>query len=304
MINLYVGITDYEWFRYLSTVANVEEVNFWQPGGRTNFKALQPGELFLFKLHAPRNFVVGGGVFVRADILPVSLAWDAFGLSNGASSLWEMRKRIAYYRAEDNDSRQDYMIGCRILTQPFFFPEDQWIPIPASWSPHIQQGRTYDTSEDDGRRLWDAILERHAQAPVAPISIPRYGEPTLIRPRLGQGAFRLSVTDVYERRCAITGERTLPILDAAHIRPYGLGGEHDITNGLLMRTDIHRLFDLGYVTISLDGKFEVGRRLKEDFENGRHYYAIHGQPIFWPRLPEQRPKQELLEWHQTNSFLG
>jgi putative restriction endonuclease len=304
MVNLYVGITDYEWFRYLSALPSVEEVNFWQPGGRTNFKALQPGELLLFKLHAPRNFIVGGGVFARADILPVSLAWDAFGISNGAASLLEMRKRIAYYRNQTDDFRQDYAIGCRILTQPFFLPEDQWIPVPASWSPHIQQGRTYDTSDVDGRRLWDAILEREAQHPTAPISIPRYGEPTLIRPRLGQGAFRVSVTDVYQRRCAVTGERTLPILDAAHIRPYGQGGEHEITNGLLLRTDIHRLFDLGYVTVSGDSRFEVGRRLREDFENGKYYYAMHGQPVFWPNNPEQQPKRELLEWHQTNSFLG
>ena len=304
MVNLYVGITDYEWFRYLSALPSVDEVNFWQPGGRTNFKALQPGELFLFKLHAPRNFIVGGGVFARSDILPVSLAWDAFGTGNGAASLAEMRKRIAYYRKQADDPRQDYTIGCRILTQPFFFPEDRWIPIPASWSPHIQQGRTYDTSDVDGRRLWDAILEREAQQPTAPISILRYGEPSLIRPRLGQGTFRVSVTDVYQRRCAVTGERTLPILDAAHIRPYGQGGEHEVTNGLLLRTDIHRLFDLGYVTVSSDGKFEVGRRLNEDFENGKHYYAMHGQPIFWPKHAEERPKQELLEWHQVNRFLG
>ena len=112
-----------EWFRYLSALPSVEEVNFWQPGGRTNFKALQPGELFLFKLHAPRNFIVGGGVFARADILPVSVAWEAFDVRNGAASLPEMRKRIAFYRNEADDFRKDYMIGCRILTQPFFFPE-------------------------------------------------------------------------------------------------------------------------------------------------------------------------------------
>ncbi len=304
MVNLYVGITDYEWFRYLSALPSVEEVNFWQPGGRTNFKALQAGELFLFKLHSPRNFIVGGGVFARANILPTSLAWEAFGTNNGAPSLAEMRNRIAYYRGQPDNPRDDYMIGCRILTQPFFFSEHEWIPVPASWSPHIQQGRTYDTSDGDGRRLWDAVLERQPQRLTGRIPIPRYGEPTLIRPRLGQGAFRVSVTDVYQRRCAITGERTLPILDAAHIRPYGQGGEHDITNGLLLRTDIHRLFDLGYVTVSVDGKFEVGRRLKEDFENGKHYYAMHGQPLFWPSQSEQRPKQELLEWHQANSFLG
>ena len=79
MVNLYIGITDYDWFQFLSSLPAVDEVNFWQPGGRTNFQALRPGELFLFKLHAPRNFVVGGGVFARADILPTSLTWEAFG---------------------------------------------------------------------------------------------------------------------------------------------------------------------------------------------------------------------------------
>jgi hypothetical protein len=144
LVNLYVGITDYDWFRFLSALPGVDEVNFWQPGGRTNFQALRPGELFLFKLHAPRNFIVGGGVFARADILPTSLAWEAFGVSNGAPSLAEMRRRIAFYRGMPDHPRQDYSIGCRVLTQPFFFDEGQWIPIPPSWSRHIQQGRTYD----------------------------------------------------------------------------------------------------------------------------------------------------------------
>jgi putative restriction endonuclease len=304
MVNLYVGITDYDWFRFLSALPHADEVNFWQPGGRTKFRALQRGELFLFKLHAPRNFIVGGGLFDRADIFPTSLAWEAFGANNGAPSLQEMRKRIAFYRDQPDDPRQDYMIGCRILTQPFFFPEEQWIQIPTSWSPQIQQGRTYDTADGDGRRLWEAAIERIALQPTAPITVPRYGEPTLIHPRLGQGSFRIGVTIEYRRCCAVTGERTLPILDAAHIKPYAEGGAHDITNGLLLRTDIHRLFDLGYVTVSGDGHFEVGRRLKEDFENGRHYYAMHGQPLSLPRNPSQRPGHEALEWHRTNKYLG
>jgi putative restriction endonuclease len=120
MVNLYVGIADYDWFRFLSALPRVEEINFWQPGGRTNFRALHAGELFLFKLHAPRNFIVGGGVFARADILPTSLAWDTLGVSNGAASLPEMRERIARYRNQADGPRQDYMLGCRILTQPFF----------------------------------------------------------------------------------------------------------------------------------------------------------------------------------------
>ena len=89
----------------LSGLPRVEEVNFSQPGGRTQFKALQPGELFLFKLHAPRNFIVDGGVFARSDILPVSLAWDAFGTGNGTASLAEMRERIACFTAAKRTSR-------------------------------------------------------------------------------------------------------------------------------------------------------------------------------------------------------
>jgi putative restriction endonuclease len=147
-------------------------------------------------------------------------------------------------------------------------------------------------------------MDRVAARAGAPITVPRYGEPILIRPGLGQGAFRIGVTGVYQRRCAVTGERTLPILDAAHIRPYGAGGEHEITNGLLLRTDVHRLFDLGYVTVGGDGHFAVGRRLKEDFENGRLYYEMHGRPITLPEEVDQRPARAALEWHQANKFLG
>lgn len=306
MVSLYVGITDYDWFKFLSALPEVAEVNFWQPGGKTNFRALEPGELFLFKLHAPRNFIGGGGVYARSSILPVSLAWDSFGQSNGAASLAEMRERISFYRREAEDPRRDYAIGCRILTQPFFLPEDSWIPVPNSWAPNIVTGRRYSTDEDDGRNLWTMITDHLTARPQSEFAEAqaRYAEPTLIRPRLGQGTFRVAVTDIYQRRCAVSGERTLPILDAAHIRPYADGGSHEITNGLLLRTDIHRLFDLGYVTIDTDGRFEVGRRLKDDFENGRHYYAMRGQRVTMPADPKLRPAREALEWHQTNKFLG
>ena len=61
-VKIYVGVTDLDWFEYRSA-RSADEVNFWQPGGRSQFRALQPGELFLFKLHSPNNFIVGGGLF-------------------------------------------------------------------------------------------------------------------------------------------------------------------------------------------------------------------------------------------------
>jgi putative restriction endonuclease len=133
---------------------------------------------------------------------------------------------------------------------------------------------------------------------------PRFGEPHLILPRLGQGAFRVLVTDIYGRRCAVTQERTLPALEAAHISPYGNGGEHEAQNGLLLRRDIHSLFDAGYVTVTPDLRFEVSRRIREEFDNGKPYYALHGQRIMVPESSSQRPDPGALSWHNSHYFKG
>src|SRR5436190_24177001 len=99
-LNLVIAVTDGDWFDLLRQQLNLNEVNFWAPSAAT-FRALQPGEMFLFKLHAPRNVIVGGGVFAYANSLPCSLAWSAFGGANGARSPQEMRSRIARYRKTD-----------------------------------------------------------------------------------------------------------------------------------------------------------------------------------------------------------
>lgn len=304
-VNLVVAVTDSDWFEALRYRTDLTEVNFWAPSA-ANFRALQPGELFLFKLHAPRNVIVGGGVFAHANAMPCSLAWAAFGEANGAASAQDMRRRIARYRRTDPADRSDFPIGCRILTQPFFFDESDWIPVPTSWAANIVSFKTYNTDTSDGLALWDAVegrLER-LRTPGMSEEAARFGAPQLIRPRLGQGAFRVLVTDVYGRKCAITGERTLPALEAAHIRPFAEGGSHEARNGLLLRRDIHSLFDAGYVTVTPDHRFEVSRRIREEFDNGRHYYALHGQPIRTPVLPTQAPDPVALTWHNENCFRG
>lgn len=315
-MDFFVGVTDGDWYELLANQPGLDEVNFWQPGGNHQFKALSPGELFLFKLHSPLNFIVGGGVFAHSSLLPASLAWESFGIGNGATTIVEMRARIEKYRKQRPAPHEDYRIGCIILTQPFFLPRERWIPVPASWHANIVQGKTYAHDEVEGRRLWsavqDALQETRADAialrPADGIdtrdSAPRFGEPTLIRPRLGQGSFRVCVTDAYERRCAVTKERTLPVLEAAHIKPYADGGEHRIDNGLLLRRDLHTLFDRGYVTVSPDLRFEVSRKLKEDFENGRDYYALHGRELWLPMAVGERPRVEYLAWHREERWLG
>lgn len=308
-MKIWVGVTDKNWFDHLTRLGP-DEVNFWQPSGSRNFKVLQPGEPFLFKLHSPDNFIVGGGVFVRYSALPASLAWDAFQNKNGVASLDELRERIRRYRP--GDSTLDPMIGCNVLVEPFFFGRSKWIPIPASFALNIVSGKTYDTRTDEGSKLWETVrramplIPPSAQEPALEDVEPegdRFGEAYLARSRLGQGAFRVLVTDAYQRRCAVTGERTLPVLEAAHIKPYALRGPHRINNGILLRSDLHKLFDLGYVTVTPQLQLEVSPRLKAEWENGREYYAYHGKELsIRPAQATSQPSREFLMWHNEYRF--
>ena len=127
---------------------------------------------------------------------------------------------------------------------------------------------------------------------VSPIeeSQPRYGDPVTVFPRLGQGSFRLIVTDSYDIRCAFTNSPVLHVLDAAHIRPYSSGGTHVPSNGILLRQDLHTLFDRGYMTVTPSHRIEVSPQIKEEFHNGKEYYRLHGETM---RLPEYGDRRHL-----------
>jgi putative restriction endonuclease len=125
-----------------------------------------------------------------------------------------------------------------------------------------------------------------------------------VRPRLGQGAFRVAVTDAYDRACAITGEHSLPALEAAHIRPFALEGPHTVNNGLLLRADLHRLFEQGYITIDADYRLDVSDRLRADYSNGKTYYPLRGAHVALPKAIEEQPDRDLLRWHHEQVFLG
>jgi putative restriction endonuclease len=311
IVKIFVGITDYDWFRLHASKERVEEVNFWRPSALTPFKALDWGELFLFKLHSPRNFIVGGGFFARYLRIPVSLAWRCFEEANGATSLEEVRVRIAKYRKAPMGSTEDPQIGCILIEEPFFLEESEWIPSPADFKLSTQVGKGYNTESGTGEWLWKEIaLRLKHRASIGPATeaaqrTVRFGKPVAVTPRLGQGSFRLLIAEAYRKRCAITRERTLPVLEAAHIRPYSRGGEHELPNGLLMRSDLHRLFDLGYITVEpRERKIIVSSKIREEYENGRDYYALEGQVVEQPENLLALPSIESLIYHNENVFRG
>ena len=131
-MTVYVGLTDYEWYEHLQSSVDLDEANFWRPSGAHAFRALQPGGLFLFKLHGQHRAVVGGGFFAGFVRLPLSVAWDYFAEKNGAGSLDEMTARVTKYSGnlvgQPFTAQHAHVIGCVLLEQVFFFSRSEWIP--------------------------------------------------------------------------------------------------------------------------------------------------------------------------------
>ena len=303
-MKFYIAVTDPRWFNFLHGF-DLEDVNFWRPGD-TAFRAVPQGGPFLFKLKGRINKIVGLGFFYQYIRLPISVAWDTFGIGNGFSFFNDFALAIDELR---RNTKSDQELGCIVLTNPIFFEEQDWIDVPTDWKPNIQSGIGYSTETEIGRNLWHQIesrLHRYLNTDLektkslAMIQNDQSPEYNLImsKVRIGQGSFRTSVTAAYQKRCSITGERTLPALEAAHIKSYAKSGPNLATNGLLLRSDLHKLFDAGYVTVTPDLKVEVSPRIKSEFENGKEYYQFHGKALIqMPSESMHLPKSEYLDWH-------
>lgn len=308
-----IAITDHGWYEFLLSQPKLDEVNFWTPSSYWSFHA-NAGSPFFFKLKARYNHAICGfAFFTHYAPLPDWFAWDSFQAKNGCPSLEAMRERIWGIRKSINYKGQqgESEIGCILLAQPMFFEKEAWITGPRDWPDPNLRPMKYDLSKGEGQRIWNECLARTSSyeslkedrtRPYIAEQVFRYGAPQIIQPRLGQGNFRVAVTDAYSRACAVTHEHSLPALEASHIKPFGKEGPNEVSNGILFRADLHRLFDQGYLTITTEYKLEVSPRLKLDYDNGRSYYPLHGNMIAVPRSAEDKPNKEHIIWHNENIY--
>ncbi len=284
-------------------------MNFWRPGGGREFRAIAVGEPFFFKTHYPHNRVVGGGFFDGFASLRVSEAWKWYGFANGVDSLEQMRERIAYYRRRPISANHDPEIGCIFVRNVAFFPENAMFQPPPEFAPNIVQGKSYDLSVRQVSGYFSDVMQHvlggtvevdfsqpwHATGPV-------FGDPRLAPYRISQQSFQAVVLSAYHGRCAVTGSKIRPVLQAAHIRPVTVGGENRLDNGLLLRSDVHTMFDRGYLAVDPSYRLRVSPKLRDDFGNGEQFYAQAGQVIALPGRTIDRPQQEFLEWHLDAVF--
>lgn len=304
-----VGVTDNSWAAYLRDRPHLTEANFWLPSPTRSFKSLAPGEPFLFKTHWPDNRLVGGGFYSGYDIFSIQEAWALFGEGNGVAGETELARAIAAYRKQPPDPRAQ--IGCVMLRDLFFVPQGQTLAAPTDFAKNIVRFKGYDLATT-GRHvdaMFNALLDRSdirisdeytGVASVVPGAV--FGRDRLVRQRAGQQAFKGLVLASYDRQCAITGNHIQPTLEAAHIRPVSDHGQNLVSNGLLLRSDVHTLFDLGYLGLNLRDELQVSPRLRSDWGNGKEFYDLQGRPIRVPRNRADQPSAEAISWHLDTVF--
>lgn len=312
-----VAPTDDRWAEFLAERLCQAEANFWKPTPTGRFRMLQTGEPFLFKTKSPKpgrvftrwgpNQLVGGGFFSGYAQLSIAEAWDLFGEGNGVTSLPELVSSIgAYARGATERS----VIGCVLLRDLFFMPPGDALPQPADFAGNLTQARGYDL-EGAGRHVDLVFADMLGRAEtrvgddvaaMAERADPVRFRERLVRARLGQQAFQGMVLTFYGRRCAVTGNHIVPTLEAAHIRPVTQGGVYRVDNGLLLRSDVHTLFDRGYLGVNERFELQVSSALREEWGNGREFYAMAGERIRVPALGRDRPSRESVTWHMDQVF--
>jgi putative restriction endonuclease len=294
----------------------IDEVNFWSPKARRRLKAMALGTPVFLRLPRPYHALVGYGFFAHFVVLDLREAWNMFEWRNGDATEPEFLRRLGSFRGVDllDPRAPREAIGCTILRDVRYWPRERWLPWgdAEGWKANTVQGAT-EREPARGQRLLARIAEDGLRCPddlksgrsFEPVGEDATGALRVVAARVGQGTFRARLLSAYDGRCAISGERIQPVLDAAHIQAYRGPASNHVQNGLLLTKDLHALFDAGYLGIEPKARtVVVSERLREDWHNGKRFYALRGAPLRQPANESHRASAYALSWHLETTFLG
>ena len=313
----YIALTDKNWFDYLKGRADasqvVDEANFWFPNAQSPPAKMTPGQPVFLRLKAPYRALAGVGFFSAFHLLSMDEAWQLFQWRNGDDTRAAFYTRIRDYRSSNPAMEvMSKPLGCMVLRAVQFWDQSRWMPwgTAENFSSSTQRGMGVRDADQVARLM--ALIGTHQESRAGEFADRfqlinadnrLWREQSAQAVREGQGGFRLRLLDAYGNQCAITGEHTVPVLDAAHIQPYLGPASNHVQNGMLLTKEFHALFDLGYVTITPERTVKVSSHLKKDFANGRRYYPYDGQSL--AKLPQDahlQPSEDALEWHMRKVF--
>lgn len=277
----YVGITDSNWFSLLREEYNkgllAKQVNFWTPGTR-EFKAIESGDLFLFKLHNKKSTgengeIVGGGYFSHYEKMSISDAWIKYGRGNGRESLETMQESLKGMQEKIN-TQTSIEIGCIILKNVFFL--NKWIGEPADWGKSIVSGKKYSTDTEIGADLYNLVIEgikgkqksdaeiiEEIENEIGNLSLEGKERLSLVKTRVNQSVFRERLLKKYHT-CCLCKVGNQELLTASHIKPWSVSDSEeklDAGNGFLLCPNHDALFDGGFISFEDNGTIIISNRL-------------------------------------------
>ncbi len=297
-----IAPTDIDWFFTLKREALGSEVNFWTPTD-WKLKCMSKGDPWYFMLKSPVRKIGGFGLFKEYKTMRTSEAWKTFGLSNGVYDLEELIKRTQSFAEKHVDGfshSSDPVIGCIVLSDPMLFDDEDFFKPETygyEFSKYIVKFKQYKDPEipfSSGKKITADTFELRDPSSIGKKRVP-------VKDRVGQTGFRRSVLRAYRNRCAITKRHVAEVLEASHIQPYIDSGSNHIGNGLCLRADLHKLFDVGLIAVSEDNCLLVSEKL-EVLSKG--YGKLAGKKLNLPSNKNQWPSQEALKYHRDQIFIG
>lgn len=287
-----ISPTDKDWFNYLKINQFNSYINFWTPTP-WNISGLSEGNRLYFMLKSPTRKIGGFGEFVEYKNMTAEAAWNEFGFRNGRESKTEFLNGIQKYIDKNSEkygkrllNSFSYQIGCIVLKNCQFWDEEDY-KLPSDYN--VEFANQVVTIKYYNQ--YDPFLQIDIQNDnFGLVEEPRNDEKRLSNLRYGQGAFKGKVLKAYNNVCCVTGETIPELLEAAHIQQYKTRNSNHIQNGLLLRVDIHRLFDNNLIFIDGDYIVHVSNLITNEY-----YKKINGRKIELPNLESEYPSAEALE---------
>lgn len=157
--------------------------------------------------------------------------------------------------------------------------------------------QAFGIAADSALAIFDALAGETAGTDFNPASVQdgRRRINAEVVQRQGQQAFRRELLRAYSNRCPVTGCATVWVLEAAHITPYMGNETNTVSNGLILRADVHTLFDLALISVEPHrARIRVSRRLA-----GSPYQVFDGRPLVLPLRLCDRPSRAALAEHYS-----
>lgn len=269
------------------------------------YKRLHPGDIvWLITMEEGRLYTIGaieiGGVYSPEELIAAESAWEGdegcYGIFadrdraclSAQTDLTELAPRLRFVSTNrdrlPDEFRPEHFQTMRRLT------DESAALIEAAWR---QEAALRGLLEDEHQSDAELELETVAAGETDGMDADRVTVLRAIVQRRGQAEFREDLLLAYDDRCAMSDCSEVAVLEAAHIEPFAHGGSFEVTNGLLLRADLHTLFDLFLISVdpaSLTNQIA-------DAITDPSYRALHGRSLRVPDSSTEKPDQIALSEH-------